>query len=396
MLRTLDYIHALYSLGNGSPFYRHSAERDVPWPHVESPLRNADEKTIDKWSRISGDPEEIRREVKRLSNLPIPKEEIDRPLISNNLYKPNRITYTSILPLYEETTVEVTDRGVFTWRVCDPDFEFEEKVANVLPGHCILHELRLVIPPSAILRSISLKIGGEKTMKRIQSFDNPEETIIPLLQNYLGMSLVVQDEDLKYITIPFFFSREPAYGLPIFAVGGVEVSFEIENIEVIPRVLIDLEVLHSREEVEEIRRTRSHQTEHLVGDVDNLKTPKWIYMNCFWRKLPSELIKNGKARLLHDGGVDEEIKGVFWKLPSNKNRKVKLEFHGDRTVPLINFHPCAILSEIELKTKILPTTSGSFLTNPSLREGYGGHAFKIHRQHRLRSRAVTQEWGVGS
>ena len=209
-------------------------------------------------------------------------------------------------------------------------------------------------------------------MKRIQSFDDPEETIIPLLQNYLGMSLIVQDDDSKYITIPFFFSREPAYGLPILAVGGVEVSFEIDNIEILPRVLIDLEVLHSRQEVEEIRRTRSHQTEHLAEGIDYLKTPKWIYMNCFWRKLPGELIKNGKARLLHDGGVDEEIKGVFWKIPSNKNRKVKLEFHGDRTVPLINFHPCAILSEIQLKTKILPTTSGSFLTDPSVRQGYGG------------------------
>lgn len=362
-------MRALFSLGSGSPFYRHSNEKDVPWPHIENPLRNADEKTIQKWSMIGGNEEEVRIEVDRLNKLKIPEEEIDRPLVSNNLYKPNRVTYTSWLPYYE---VEPEDMEIIKL----PNLETSCRCTISSPESplkSILHELRVIIPPSAILKSITLKIGNKFVKKTIQMFDYPESTVIPLLQNYLGMPLKLETPEIKYLTIPFFFSREPGYGLPLFAFETVEVLFDIENIpDSKPRVVLGLEVLHSREEVQEILRSRSHRVEDL-DDSESINN-KWIYANCFWRKLPDELVKDGRARLLHDGGLDEEIKGIFWKI-SNPEARVKLEYHfegGDIVVSLINFHPCAILSELELKQKILPTTSGTFLTHPDLRRGYGG------------------------
>jgi len=362
-------MRALFSLGSGSPFYRHSNEKEVPWPHIENPLRNADEGTIQKWSMISGNEKEVLIEVDRLNRLEIPEEEIDRPLISNNLYKPNRVTYTSWLPYYE---VEPEDLEIIKLPYLETSCRCTISTPDS-PLKSILHELRVIIPPTAILKSISLKIGNKLIKKTLQKFEYPESTVIPLLQNYLGMPLKVETPEIKYLTIPFFFSREPGYGLPLFAFETVEVLFDIENIlDCKPSVSLGLEVLHSREEVEEILRIRSHRVEDLSSKprINN----KWIYANCFWRKLPEELVSNGRARLLHDGGVDEEIKGVFWKI-SNPDASVKLEYHfegGDNFLPLINFHPCAILSELELKQKILPTTSCSFLTSPELRKGYGG------------------------
>jgi hypothetical protein len=377
MQTVFDYVRGLYSLGLGSPFYRHSAEEQVPWPHIDHPLKRASEETIKKWAAVQGNEDEIRREVERLNAQTFEEGEdpAQRPLISNNLYKPNRVTYTSILPLYDIVPLETTPEG-YRWLIRDPGVEGSLTSHNhMTPGHCILHEIRIILPPNRRLKHVTLRAGNGR-MKTLQVFDdNPEETIFPFLQRYLGFPLVVETPEVRYVTIPFFFSREPGYGLPIFAVGSVEVIFSLDGEEDISRINVaaSLEVVHSREEVREIIKSRAHRVEDL--DDTNIRggnLERWVFMGFFWRPLPSTLIDGASARLHHDGGVDEEIRGVFWKI-SDPRAKVRLTYSfEDKVIPLINFHPSAILGELELRSKILPTTSGSFLTDPAQRVGMGG------------------------
>lgn len=360
----MDYTRALHSLAVGSPYYRHTDERTVPWPYLENPLRNADKSTIDKWTAMGGNHEEIQEEVDRLRGLEIPEDEISTPLISNNVHRPNRVVYTSHLPYHEEIPVEHLGRGIYRWR-----FVTEKALMK-----CIMREFRIVIPGTSIVRSVSLRIANRGVTKTIQVFEYPETRIISFLQRYLGMTLVCDHRDVKYLTIPFFFSREPGYGLPIFIFDAVEVLFELDNDGVsrtFPRVVTSMDALHSKPEIDEIVRSRSHRVEDLVES--KTSADRWIYANCFWRRLSDEFIGRGVVRLVHDGSLDEEIKGVFWKI-SNPDAMVRLEYHldGDIVIPLMNFHPCAILAEIELRQKILPSTSGTFLTNPESRGGHGG------------------------
>lgn len=368
MENTTRYIRGLYSLGLGGPFYRHAQERDVPWPHLDNPLRGADENTIQKWIAAGGREEEIRAEVSRLNSIKVVDQEVFPNIISNNLYKPGRVTYTSQLPYFNQIQPENLTKVSWIWKASDPDF----KNVNVLPGHVILREFRVITKPEARITKAYLFMGG-KHMREVQTFENLE-SINDMLQTYLGIPLVSTTSENKMTSIPFFFSRDPCYGLPMFVVGGIEIAFELENQgQDPPQVSVSLEVLHSREEVKQIRINHLHRVE----DYSELTSPyqevdRWIFMNCYWKTLSSDLIKNGRARILYEGKMDEEIRGVFWKT-SNPECQVRLyyEFEGEM-INLVDSLPCQLISENELKTRILPTISGSYLTSREERKQYGG------------------------
>ena len=380
MRKVFDYVNGLYSLGMGSPFYRHSAEEKVPWTLLDHPLRNASEGERAKWIAAGGDPEEIDREIRRLGR-PVPGEILSAPLISNSLYKPGRVIYTTLLPHNSSIgSMEALGAGKYRWRVVDPDFSVEGGGATT-PGHCILREFRLVLPENIIIEKISLS-AGRLVKRHLQTFWKPETGVVDLLQRYLGLPLVIQvSPQERCVTIPFFFSRDPMYGLPIFAVGEVEIVIQLSQ-ETEVKYLTCLEVLHSREEVRQVRASRLHRVEDLTSPwttAEYTGMERWIYANCFWREGDLELVTRDnetvEIRLLHEGGLDEEIKGVFWKISKGVGEvKVGLEyrFEGDRSVSLVDIHPSAILSELDLRTRIIPTTSGSFLTPRETRADLGG------------------------
>jgi hypothetical protein len=368
MENAIRYIRGLYSLGLGGPFYRHSAERDVPWPHLDNPLRGADEATIQKWIAAGGREEEIREEVARLNAIRVVEGDVLPNLISNNLYKPGKVTYTSQLPYYRGIQPSKLRKNTWIWKAYDPDF----KDTNVLPGHVILREFRILMGMDDRITKVHLFMGN-KGVREVQTFENLE-SLIQMLQTYLGIHLVTTSGAQRMLTIPFFFSRDPCYGLPMFVVGGMEVVFEMSNpSSEPPSVSLSLEVLHSREEVKQIRINHLHRVE----DYSELTSPyeevdRWVFMNCCWKSVPEQLVHGGRVRLLYEGKLDEEIRGVFWKI-SQPDCQVRLyyEFEGE-VINLVDSHPCEILAENELRTRMLPTLSGSFLTPGETRRGYGG------------------------
>jgi hypothetical protein len=367
MNESLRYIKGLYSLGLGSPFYRHSTEKEVPWPHIDNPLRGASEETIQKWIAAGGQEEVIRSEVKRLNRIKIPKEFEDSWVLSNNTYRPERVTYTSQLPYYSNIKPELLKDGVWGWSAADPEIKAE----NHLPGKAIIQEFRISMNREARLKRVVLKLGNN-IIRDVQEFKDTEG-IITFLQTYLGISLVMEVDDQRLVTVPFFFSRDPSYGLPIFVVDQIQVLFEIEGLKDLfqPEVYCRLEIIHSKEEVKKITRNHIHRIEDMNTSPNHLD--KWLFMSCFWREVDNSFIHNGRVRLTYEGGLDEEIRGVFWKI-SNPSSRVRLfyEFEGAECIDIVDWHSAALLSEMELRTRIIPTTTGSFLTNCDGRKGYGG------------------------
>ena len=223
MENTIRYIRGLYSLGLGGPYYRHSEEREVPWPHLDNPLRGADEKTIMKWIAAGGREEDIRKEVVRLNSIKLDETDVFPNIISNNLYKPGKVTYTSQLPYFTGTKPFHLKDNIWCFKAYDPDF----KDTNVLPGHVLLHEFRILTQPGERIKNVQLYLGN-RAMREVQNFENVE-SLVNMLQTYMGIHLVNATDKSRMVTIPFFFSRDPCYGLPLFVVGGLEVVFELEN-----------------------------------------------------------------------------------------------------------------------------------------------------------------------
>lgn len=383
----IKFVKGLYSLGMGSPFYRHSVEKEVPWPHIDNPLRNPSEDTVKKWiaagkgfgPNSEGNEREIREEVRRLSCIRVDETELFPNLISNNLYKPGKVTYTSRLPYYTQVPVTELGRNLdqipgkdrWAWRICDVDFQ--QDGYTPLPGYCILQELRISLDPRARIRRLVVRMGG-KVMKEVQRFDNFEmEDVITMLETYLGIPLRFKSDRGRVVSLPLFFTRDPNYGLPIFVAGKFEIIMEVENQVSTPRISAGLEILHSNEEVKQIQRNHLHRVEDLNSKVKYDEVDRWVFINCLWRPVPEHYIDRGKSsvRLVYEGQQDEELRGVFWKV-SNPDCQVRLVYQFDlETISLVDFHPSTILSDIELRTKVLPTTSGSFLTPRDQRLNYG-------------------------
>jgi hypothetical protein len=54
------------------------------------------------------------------------------------------------------------------------------------------------------------------------------------------------------------------------------------------------------------------------------------------------------------------------------NVRLTYTFEGGEVIHLVDNHPCQLLAENELRTRLLPTISGSFLVPGELRKHYGG------------------------
>jgi hypothetical protein len=351
-----DFVRGVHSLGMGCPYYRHVDEKLVPWPHLDNPLRNNPPgEVVDSWERVIGR-EELKREISRLGKLNIPDEEVNGPILSHFITKPLRVTYSTHIPLRK---MDLVSRGnKHTWRVCSPDFPGHEP-DSPFPGYACIRELRV----RGRVDRVELKLGSK--LRTVQVFRDPIH-LLSLLQKYLGMEVITGD----ILTLPFFFSRDPCYALPLFVAGRMELDIYAETP---PELFATFDLLHGEEEISQIRKNHRHRVE----DVDRpiYEIDRYLFMGTFWKYL-GQFPETDRVRLDYEGGVDEEIRGVFWEGVPDEDVGVFVEYEGgDYSTRLVDQFPAHLLAQLELRTKLLPTLGGSRYTPVSERPGYGGILF---------------------
>jgi hypothetical protein len=367
-----NFVRGVFSLGMGCPYYRHSSEEEVPWPHIDNPLRNPSPETLRLWSQAVGG-REIREEVRRLGLLRIPEEEYRGTTVSNFLYKPARVTYTTHVP-FKEFPLQKKSETELVWRVCDPSLNLGTNSAP-LPGYAFIREIRIRGDIRKI-RRVDLKLGS--TGKLVQTLEHPH-LIAQFLKTTLGIcSITITNED--WITLPLFFSRDPSYALPMFVVGDLELTLHTDP-ETPLRLYATLDLLHNEEEIRQIQRSHAHRVEDLdvkspwnVWEID-----RWLYMGCFWR-FRGRFTEETRIKIDYEGGLDEEIRGIFWEILDDKPPpEIGVGYAFDdplrREIFLSDPLPEPALSELELRTKIIPTLSGSRYIPRSERGGRGGILF---------------------
>ena len=394
-----EFLRGVYSLGMGCPRYRHSSEDSVPWPHLDNPLRNPTREIFEAWERVIGT-EELKKEVQRLGLLDVDDDEIRGPILSNFLYKPSRTTYSTHIPMkkFDLQIDSKSERGVtLVWKTRSPDVSNSLPVPP-LPGYARIREIRLRTDSPEDIEEIELKLGS-RTMKTVQRFRNPIH-LIRFLNKTMGLETITGkysgSKSGVMITIPFFFSRDPLYALPMFVVGNLELilrskspNFGTESSPVSLYVTMDL--LHNRTEISEIRRNHRHRVEDLdsadfvpksfpefgANSSPNPYVDSWIFMGVFW-KYYGEFDPTDSVRIDYEGSFDEEIRGIFWEGETNSVEvAVEYVFDGGKKIHLVDPIPQDILTEIELRTKIIPTMSGARYTPVSERRGNGAVMFSL-------------------
>ena len=176
----------------------------------------------------------------------------------------------------------------------------------------------------------------------------------------------------RFVTLPFFFSRDPLYALPLFTVGNLELIVRSKSP---PKLYATFDMLHNEGEIKQIMEDRCHRVEDMPNG-SNPGVDKWLFMASYWVD-KGEFIDISDVRLSYEGSLDEEIRGIFWDLKEGevgKNLEVSVEYHYGlgRKINLVDPISVETLSELELKTKIIPTMSGSRYTPRSQRGGSGG------------------------
>lgn len=357
-----NFVRGVFSLGMGCPYYRHSSEEAVPWPHIDNPLRKPSPETLRLWSQVAGG-RELREEVRRLGLLNIPEEDYRGEILSNSLHKPSRTTYCTHIP-FKEFPLQNFSEGV-VWKTCDPSLPFP----SPLPGYALLREIRIRGDLKKISR-IDLKLGFQNRV--VQSIPEPY-ILARFLKNTLGIETIT-GEDM--MTLPLFFSRDPAYALPMFVVGNLELLIYSETPV---RLYATLDLLHTEEEIRQIQRQHVHRVEDLDSrtELDIWVVDRWLHAGCFWRYYGrSERV--GRVKIDYEGGVDEEIRGVFWEILDDDPLPeigVGYAFDTGKEIFISDPLPEPLLSDIELKTKIIPTLGGSRYIPRSERGGRGGILF---------------------
>lgn len=352
------YLKGIYSLGSGTPFYKHSKTDEVPWPHIMHPLANASLSVLQDWERVIGK-ENLKQELENISQTKIDEGNYQLDVLSTNIHKPRRTTYTTRLPYYK---LSLTNGCI---RLLDPDVVGKQGV--YLPGKCIIHEIRLITPISYRVGEVKLWIGG----RLAQTFKNLEGGLLTMMQEYLGCKHVFTEGDMKITTLPLYISRDHAYGLPLFVPG--DILLEVEGGDNI-QILVDLEIIHTREEVKQITRNHILQVEVINKEKEWKTANKWLYLPVCWREV--EMKDYEKIYLDYEGGRDEEIRGVFWDIVEEGEREVTIsigyEFDMERMF-FVDSLPQSLVSRMELFGRILPSMSGGSMTPGSTR--FGGFLF---------------------
>lgn len=326
-----ELVRGIDSLGRGCPFYKHSKCDEVPWPRVNV----------------------VRDGIDKISNIASPET---GGVISQHINLPSRVTYTTRLPYFE---IKPDENGDHILR----DVDAWGGVGTLSPGRCLVTNIRIRAPLGWSFTSVGVYLS--RGLVQTLTWE-----MFTFMNEYFGMRLIEENEEECLITLPLFFSRDPVYCLPLFVIN--ELKIRLMSPAPQTSLYADLTVLHTCEEIKQIRlkhvlRT-DHHAEKLVGD-----TPTWFFIPWFWRDLG---VTTRVMRIDYDGSKDEEIKGVFWELSSDENVMVSLfyRFSGGE-LRFIDNLPQDLISRSEFQ-RILPSMVGGRRSYTGRK--YGGYMFSTY------------------
>lgn len=347
-----DIIRGIESLARGCPFYKHSKCEQVPWPRVNANPGSSGSDTV--WKEILGE-KKYKEEIERLSNLTVPDT---NEVISHHISIPSRVTYSTRLPYFR-----LTEQGQGMFSIVDSGTWTGE--GDLAPGCCLVTGVKIRAPVGWSFDSVSLSISGRVVQEITRH-------LLEYLEKFLGMRLVEKNNHTVIYNIPFFFSRDITYAVPLFVVGGMQ--FRISGpFTAPPDMYCDLTVLHTREEIKQIKLNHVLRTDHLAER--RVDSSKWIYMHSFWRDVGEYV---GRCSIQYDGSKDEEIKGVFWEIHEGECTDVNVSIYytfSDGSLKFLDSLPQDLVSGMELE-RIFPSMVGGSRTKRDDR--YGCYMFSTY------------------
>lgn len=319
-----ELVRGIESLGRGCPFYKHSRCDEVPWPRVNPEM--------DIMTPDTGD------------------------VNSHHINLPARVTYTSRLPYFE---IKGDEKQEYILR----DMDVWEGVGTMGPGRCLVTGVKIRAVKSWSFSAVSVYLSGGCVQTLTWE-------MFKFINEYFGMNLIEDNEEECLITLPLFFSRDPVYAVPLFVID--ELKLRLMSLTSPIGLYTDLTVLHTREEIKQIRLKHILRTDHrMERRIED--SPVWFFIPWFWRDLG---VTTRVMRIDYDGSKDEEIKGVFWELSSDENVMVSLfyRFSGGE-LRFIDNLPQDLVSRTEFQ-RILPSMVGGSRSYTGRK--YGGYMFSTY------------------
>lgn len=346
-----ETVKGIESLARGCPFYKHSKCEEVPWPRVNATSMYSSSSTA--WKNVLGE-KKYKEELDKLNNLSVPDT---NEVISHHITLPSRVTYSSRLPYFNLSecspgNYSLYDSGSWTGE------------GSLAPGSCLLTGFRIKAGAGWTFNRVSLSISG-RVVQEI-TFE-----LLCFLEKYLGFRLTEKNDHTVIYTIPFFFSRDIAYALPLFVVGSVKFNIQCQCSDI--NTYCDLTILHTREEIKQIRLKHILRTDHLAER--QAEASKWMYMNSFWRDAGDHI---GACSIQYDGSKDEELKGIFWEIHEGEMTDVNVSVfytYSEGNLSFIDSMPQDLVSRIELE-RILPSMVGGSRVPRS--DNCGGYMFSTY------------------
>lgn len=360
----------LYVLQTGSPVYRHKHCPGVPWPKIS---------------------ETLRREI-YLGNTPIDDtpETTESSVESLLVTSPSRIMYSVAMKNFP--IKHKIEENSLTFRLVDGSFysntqtiyDYDDTCTNVTPGKVYLQDLWVMaenvfdgIIPSSII--ISMPFGKTFSGNVLQRL-NGVENLLYILHNH-GCPVLYPN----MFSLPVFFSRDPAYGFPLFLTNAIDVQLIYD--QGLPSRPINIracmELLHSQEEYRMAISTYSIFKERITNEFAFFAPTWWNFVGSSISKINKEAIS---FNIGYEGSVDEEIRGIFFRISYGMEKfitDVEINFHYSlndeqsysQTLPILFKEEFINAVYRDRDTRILPTISCKDQQIISPQCDYGGFLF---------------------
>lgn len=360
----------LYVLQSGTPVYKHTHCPGVPWPKISENLRR--EIYQGKDASIVSDKENLE----------------ENPVESLLVSTPSRIMYSVSMKNFP--IKYKVEKNSIMFRLVDGSFynntqtiyEYDEESTNITPGKVYLQDLWLMAEnvyetaiPTRIV--ISMPFGKSFNGSVLQELSGVKD-LLYILHNH-GCPVLYPD----MCSLPVFFSRDPAYGFPLFLPNAIDVYLVYEQGLPVDMSSIDIrccmEILHNQEEYRLAISSYSIFKERITNEFSFFAPTWWNHIGTSISSLAKETIS---FTLPYNGGVDEEIRGVFFRISSGESniKHVEINFYfGEDTynqcLPILFKEKFVNAVYRDRDTRILPTISckDQQIISPSC--DYGGFLF---------------------
>lgn len=308
---------------------------------------------------------------------PIGETSVESLLVTH----PSRIMYS--VPIKNFPIRYKKEKNAIIFRLVDGShyentnsiFDFDPLCTNVTPGKVYLQDIWVMsenIFKGMIPTRVVLSIPQQKVLQDLSGVEN----LLYILHNH-GCPVLYN----TMFSLPVFFSRDPAYGFPLFLSNQLEVRMEYTENEPPPSpdIRLSMEILHSQEEYSLAISSHSIWEGKITREFSFFAPTWWNFLGTSISRIPQEPIS---FSLVYDGGTDEEIRGVFFRITYGMQIHIKhmeICFHyeeGHRMVlPILYKESFTDVVYRERDTRILPTVSCKDQQIISTDLDYGGVLF---------------------